>query len=76
MVSDTHEMSLLKTITYKTVDKGRFTVLHVESDSEIREFVEKQKRLPYKRGCTFFEFVNNFEGISGDKEVILRSNVS
>ena len=37
--------------------------------SELREFIVKRKG-SYKRGCVFYQFINEFEGITENQEVI------
>ena len=63
------------TITrYDHVDNEHFVIFKVGKDCELKEFVE-EKKLPFTRGCAFFEFIHDVESISEDKEVVLMNKV-
>ena len=48
----------------------------VSHDCELRDFVESEVKLEFKRGCAFYEFVHDFEDISEDKQLIYKDKVS
>lgn len=52
----------------------RFTVLDVDNDCELKEFVEK-KNLPFERGCCFYQFTHDVERIRDNQEVVLMNKV-
>ena len=52
----------------------QFTVLEVDNDCELKEFVEK-KDLTFKRGCCFYQFTHDVEKIGDDQEIVLRNKV-
>lgn len=47
---------------------------HVDKDCSLREFVES-KGLTFKRGCVFYEFINEVESIPKDKQLIFVEKV-
>ena len=56
--------------TYNPISTDRnLEKLFVNDASELREFIVKRKG-SYKRGCVFYQFINEFEDITGDQEVI------
>ena len=54
---------------------ARIELFDIDKDCSLKEFVE-EKGLTYKKGCAFYEFTNDVESISEDKEIIFMSNVS
>lgn len=55
-------------------DPNRFKAYHVTTQCELKDFVEHQvdDQLTYNEPLRFFfQFTNDFEEITGDKEVIL-----
>ena len=61
---------------YLPVDDKRFQKISVTQDCELREFVEKNNKLPFTRGCAFYEFTHEMELILDHKEVVLLDEVS
>ena len=57
------------------VIKGRFEQYEVKKDFQLREFVEAELRLEFRRGSAFYEFTHEVENISEDKELIFREKV-
>ena len=57
------------------VEEGRFRIYNVEEDSSLRPFVEDVCHLHYEPRRFFFEFFNEEEDISKDKEIILMDKV-
>lgn len=53
------------------VQKGRFESYTVSRNCELREYVESDLQLKFKRGCAFYEFQQKFKYISEDKELIV-----
>ena len=64
---------------YDRMDAERldyFKKLVVKKDCELREFIEIECKLPFKRGCAFYEFIHEIESIPEYKEVMLMKEVS
>ena len=56
--------------TYKPISQDRnLEKLYVEDASELRELIVKCKG-SYKRGCVFYQFINEFESITENQEAI------
>ena len=56
--------------TYNPISPDRnLEKLYVNGASELREFIVKCKG-SYRRGCVFYQFINEFEGITENQEVI------
>ena len=60
----------------KAVDQNEWFIAKydVDSDCSLKEFVEKHN-LIFKRGRVFYEFNNEVERISRDKQLILMNKV-
>lgn len=44
--------------------------------SELKSFIEHDKKLVFRAGCVYFEFTHDVEDIDPDKEVIVMNKVS
>ena len=53
-----------------------FRLIKVKNDCELRDFIEKEYKHPFRRGCVFFEFTHEIENISEWNEVIFMKKVS
>ena len=71
-----HAVTFNAITRYDRMDVEHFVIFEVGKDCELKEFVEKEKKLPFTRGCAFFEFVHDVESISEDKEVVLMNKVN
>ena len=50
-------------------DDGCFELLHVYSDCQLREFVQS-KGYEFHAGCAYYEFKNEVEHVSEDKQLV------
>lgn len=58
------------------MEDGLFISYLVEKNSELREFVKTQRENQvYKQGCAYYEFQNERENVTEDKELILMHKV-
>ena len=65
-----NNVSLYLFSTYYPISQDRnLEKLYVKDASELREFIVKHKG-SYRRGCVFYQFINEFEGITENQEVI------
>ena len=56
--------------TYKPISTDRnLEKFYVKDASELRELIVKHKG-SYKRGCVFYQFINEFESITENQEAI------
>ena len=51
------------------VDDEYFELLHVYSDCQLREFVQS-KEYEFHAGCAYYEFKNEVEHVSEDKQLV------
>ena len=56
------------------VNERQIQLYDVDEDCSLREFVES-KHLTFKRGCAFYEFINEVESIPKDKQLIFMTKV-
>ena len=56
-------------LKFRQVEDGYFECLHVDSDSQLQEFLLK-KEYEFKRGHVYYEFKHEVEHISEDKELV------
>ena len=60
----------------KAVDENEWVIFRydIDDDCSLKEFIEMQKVI-FKRGRAFYEFKNNMENISEDKQLIFFETV-
>ena len=60
----------------KAVDENEWVIVeyNIDDDCSLKEFIEMQK-LIFKRGRAFYEFKNDVENISEDKQLIFFETV-
>jgi hypothetical protein len=51
------------------VDDGYFELYHVDSDSQLREFLQT-RRCEFRSGWAYYEFKNEVEHVSEDKQLV------
>ena len=74
--SDSKKVLDIDQLALQRIGRWDLSEHEVSHNSELRDFVENELKLEFKRGCAFYEFVHDFEDISEEKDVILKDKVS
>ena len=71
-------LSILPIVNYKLklelITNRKFEMLEVEKNGKLREAIESSNK-KFMRGRAFYEFINDIENISEDKELIFMNKV-
>ena len=77
VLSDSHIITIMTqdpTFKLEKCDESRFDEYKVESDTNLRKFIDE--KASFKRGAAFFQFMCPEEDVLADREVVLKHNVS
>ena len=74
--SDSKKVIDIDQLDLQKIQRSILAEHEVNHHCELRDFVESELKLEFKRGCAFYEFVHNFEDISEDKQLVFKDKVS
>ena len=66
----------LKELQLKPVELNCFKIYVVKQDCELKEYIEKDCHLDFRRGRVFYEFQHEFESIFEDNDLIFMKEVN